>query len=297
MLINLVEHRAREALLALIEDINRVQTSVWGLAFIKRRTLKIMNNDGLMMALKPAFADIAEAKLFVLENGDVYVAWRGMQKRVHEQLCEIAGRLLLRESQTTESQVVYFDPLVMGNEITTLLRAQEKERAPPVMSASAAPPTLPKNMPKPEARQMRQFHNAAAHRAERKQLELLIVEDQQLLRRLLHEVLRGEHHVDSVGSLHEGWSAYLEKAPDIAFLDIGLGDGNGHDLARAIKQIDPNACVIMVTANNTLDEIEIARLNHADGFVAKPYSKQQIFDYIDRHVGSRRLSAVQGKYQ
>src|SRR5262245_55628475 len=112
MLISLVEHHAREALLALIENINRVQTSVWGLAFIKRRALRIMMNDEFLMAVKPAFEDVSEAKAFVLENGDIYMAWRGMQKRVHEQLCSIIDKTLLRnEQESPQSAVTYFDPV------------------------------------------------------------------------------------------------------------------------------------------------------------------------------------------
>jgi CheY-like chemotaxis protein len=295
MLINLVEHNARETLLSLIQDINRVQTSVWGLIFIKRRFLKAVSNEELMHTLKPALADVTEAKLFVLENSDAYIAWRGMQKRVQTQITDIITKQLLREPDRANSSAIYFDPLVMGNEISTLLRAQQKETPP--MATKPSNDVMPvKGVPTPETQQMRKFQEALSRRADRKQLEVLVVEDQQLLRRLLHEVLRGDHLVNSVPGVRDGWNLYLERAPDVAFLDIGLNDGNGHDLARAIKQIDPESYVVMVTSNNTDDEIETARLNHADGFVAKPYCKQQIFDYIDRHVSARRLSAVQSRY-
>lgn len=298
MLIQLVEHRAREALLALIEDINRVQTAVWGMAFLKRRALKPISNDEFLLVLKPAFADVSEAKAFVLENGDIYLAWRGMQKRVHDGLLALVGKALLKASDSgAGSSIVYFDPLVMGNELTTLLRAQAREQgAASEAAAHSSKLAASKNLPKPNATQLHKFQEHRQHRGERRQLEILVVEDQQLLRRLLHEVLRGEHLVDSVAGLQEGCEHYLEKAPDVAFLDIGLADGNGHDLARAIKQLDPDSCVVMVTANNTEEDMEFARGNHADGFVAKPYSKQQIFDYIDRHVSARRLATMRDKF-
>jgi CheY-like chemotaxis protein len=297
VLISLIERHASEELLALIEDINRVQMSVWGLAFIKRRALRLMTNEEFILAIKPALEDVTEAKVFVLDNGDIYITWRGMQKRVHEQLCTRVKQTLLRHQEDgPESPVTYFDPQVMGNEIITLLRAQLRSSIPPAASPVFEKSASSKNIPKPNAVQTKKFYDAIQERGSRKQLKILVVEDQQLLRRLLHEVLRGEHAVESVAGLHEGWNLYLEKAPDVAFLDIGLADGNGHDLARAIKQIDPDSCVVMVTANNTPDEIEAARFNHANGFVAKPYSKNQIFTCIDRYIGARRLAAARDKY-
>jgi CheY-like chemotaxis protein len=298
MLVQLIEHRAREELILLIEEMNRVQTSVWGLVFIKRHALKLLTNDAFVAAIKPALTDTPEAKVFVLESGDFYVAWRGMQKRVHDQLSGIVGGSLLKNelSPSADAYVTYFDPQVMGNELLTLLKAQSKEQGvqAPAIAHSALPPS--KHVPEPSRVQMKKFQESLKQRNKREQLEILVVEDQQFLRRLLHEILRGEHAVNSVAGMHEGWKLYLEKAPDVTFLDIGLADGNGHDLAQAIKRLDPDSCVVMVTANNTEDEMEIARHNHADGFLAKPYCKQQIFDYVGRYVSARRLAAAKSKF-
>ncbi|HVY11980.1 MAG TPA: response regulator [Alphaproteobacteria bacterium] len=295
MLINLIEHEARTALLSLIEEINWNKSSSWGLAFVKRALLKSQTNDAFLMAVKPALQDAMEAKLFVLENGDFYIVWRGMAKRIHAQLCDVVGRTLLREgaAASPESAVAYFDPQVMGNELGTLLRAGLAQNgAAPLHGAEAKTPwhgMFKKEGLQASAGDLEKFREALARRPERKQLEMLVVEDQQLLRRLLHEVLRTEHVVHSAPTLHEGWKLYLEKAPNIAFLDIGLADGSGHDLARAIKMIDPAAYVVMVTANSTPDEIEMARNNHVDGFVGKPYSRQQIGNFISKYIIERRL--------
>jgi CheY-like chemotaxis protein len=296
MLIHLIEYGAREALLALIEEISRNKTSAWGLALIKRDMLRSMRNDSLVLELKPLLQDVMEARAFVMENGDVYLAWLGMQKRVYTRLCMSIGPLLRQPGSTVDpaSVVAYFDPQVMGNEISAMVKAGADAPAPPrhhketLLESWRA--MLQENALQPSSHDTGVFHEAVGHRQERHQLEILVVEDQQLLRRLLHDILRTDNHiVESVATLHEGWKYYLEHAPNIAFLDIGLGEENGHTLAKAIKKLDPASYVVMVTANNTSDEIEIARENHVDGFISKPYSKQQILKVIAKYISDHHL--------
>ena len=300
MLIGLIEHDAKTALLSHIEEINHSKSSAWGLAVIKRKYLRTMTNDAFVLAIKPLLQDCGAARVYCIDGGDIYVLWLGMQKRIHHELSERVSRTMLRDRVTLDpgSIVIYFDPQIMGNEISMLLRDQEKEeaQAPKRLSASAAGggfsdlPTfiaslpLPTDFLKPSTEELAAYRSARARKASRKQLDILVVEDQQLLRRLMQEVLRGNYTVDAAAGMQEGWKLYLEKAPDIAFLDIGLMDGNGHVLAHAIKRLDPDACVVMVTANNTQEELKLARANQVDGFVIKPYSRQQISSYIDKYM-------------
>jgi CheY-like chemotaxis protein len=297
MLIHLIEYGAREALLALIEEISRNKTSAWGLALIKRDMLRSMPNDSLVLELKPMLQDVMEARAFVMENGDFYLAWLGMQKRIYNRLCMSMGPLLRNPGSLVEpdSVVVYFDPQVMGNEISAMVRAGSEP--PPrhhketLLGSWRA--LLQENSLQPSPHEIDIFRDVVSRRRERHQLEILVVEDQQLLRRLLHDILRTDNHVvHSVAALHEGWKHYLEHAPNIAFLDIGLGEENGHTLAKAIKKLDPASHVVMVTANNTSDEIEIARENHVDGFIGKPYSKQQILKIITKYMNEHNLPST-----
>ncbi len=73
---------------------------------------------------------------------------------------------------------------------------------------------------------------------------------------------------------------YLTYAPDIVFLDIELPDIEGHRLAQLLKAIDPNAYIVMVTANNYAEDVAKAIENGAKGFIVKPYSKDKIIEAI-----------------
>lgn len=119
------------------------------------------------------------------------------------------------------------------------------------------------------------------HQKDHDKLRILVVEDSDFLREMFRRALRGEHAVYAAAGAKEGWRLYQEKEPDIIFVDIGLPDGNGHDLARKIKEYNPAAFVVMATASDFAEDREVADQNNADGYIAKPYNKQEINDYVD----------------
>jgi len=122
----------------------------------------------------------------------------------------------------------------------------------------------------------------------RSPLCILVVEDSSLLRQIFDTTLGKEHIVETAATIKEGWDLYLQKSPDIVFLDILLPDGNGHDLAYRIKGRNPKAFVIMATASDYVDDKEEAAFNRVDGFITKPFGKRKIDDIIDRYWAARR---------
>ena len=118
-------------------------------------------------------------------------------------------------------------------------------------------------------------------------LDILVVEDNIFLRNLLCETLQSTHKVCSAGSIKEGLQLYLDKAPDIVFLDINLPDGSGHDLARQIKQHGPGSFIVMATANDHAGDKTEAKVNGVDGFIIKPFDKKSVNGYIDLYLATR----------
>ncbi len=120
-------------------------------------------------------------------------------------------------------------------------------------------------------------------RATREKSEILVVEDQLFSRKILQEVLQSAHVVHLAATAKEGLRLFLENAPDIALLDIELTDESGHTLAHFIKTLDPNVFVVMVTGNNSVEDVNMAKANKVDGFIVKPYNKAKIFESIDKY--------------
>lgn len=128
----------------------------------------------------------------------------------------------------------------------------------------------------------------------RKRPLALIVEDQLFSRKILDEMLRQDFDVDQAPSARDGLHLYLENAPNLVFLDIELMDESGHSLARVIRAIDPTAFIVMVTANNSSEDVALAKSNRVNGFIVKPYSKQKIGESLNAYRTLRPTLSTQG---
>jgi CheY-like chemotaxis protein len=158
----------------------------------------------------------------------------------------------------------------------------------------------PASLIAPTTEELQHFQEAKNQKPYRKQLHVLVVEDQVFSQKLICEIIRGARQAgggslatDAVFGARDAWNLFVKKAHDIAFIDLVLPDGGGHALTRAIKELDPTTCVVIVTANNYDEEISVAWQSNVDGFVAKPYNKKQILDYIDKY-GSKPKAHTKG---
>jgi two-component system C4-dicarboxylate transport response regulator DctD len=112
--------------------------------------------------------------------------------------------------------------------------------------------------------------------------EIMIVEDEPFSRRLLEKLLPPEFKVTSLGEADDMLSRYAITVPDILFLDINLPHVNGHELLERVLALDPNAFVIMISGNADRQNVLKAMQRGASGFVAKPFSRDRLFEYIRR---------------
>ena len=80
----------------------------------------------------------------------------------------------------------------------------------------------------------------------------------------------------------DGVNLYKQLKPDIVFLDVMMPDYDGFYALENIKKINPNALVVMITADLTI-ETEIKLINmKATSIVYKPFDIQQIIEIIDK---------------
>ncbi len=110
----------------------------------------------------------------------------------------------------------------------------------------------------------------------------MIVEDDPFSRRLVENVLQNQYQLVSLASAETALSAYAELAPDLLFLDINLPDVTGHELLEKIITLDPKAYVVMLSGNSDRTNVMQAVEHGAVGFIAKPFSREKLFQYIDR---------------
>ena len=83
----------------------------------------------------------------------------------------------------------------------------------------------------------------------------------------------------------------LDQEPvDILLLDVRLPDGNGLDLARALRDGGPRRPVVIVMSASVLpSERDTAIMSGADYFLAKPYVPARLVELVDEELrGSQR---------
>lgn len=127
--------------------------------------------------------------------------------------------------------------------------------------------------------------NAAAlrqRRMERSHVEVEFAEDDLFQRKLISMALDPDFFVTSAGDGLSCLSQYIIGAPDILFLDIGLPDISGQDLLKKILEIDPEAYVVMLSGNGNRENVLKALNAGAKGFIAKPFTKEKLFHYINK---------------
>lgn len=121
-------------------------------------------------------------------------------------------------------------------------------------------------------------------RKQRASLALMMIEDDAFSRRLVENVLQKKYTLTSLSDANHALETYARIAPDLLFLDINLPDVTGHELLERLLAIDPQAHVIMLSGNADQANIVEAMRMGAKGFIAKPFTKEKLFQYIDRCV-------------
>lgn len=117
-------------------------------------------------------------------------------------------------------------------------------------------------------------------------LKVLVVEDEPTMRELLCDMLyqAGATSITDCGDVSSARAAYAAEAFNIVMLDIGLPDGDGHDLMKEFRQLQPKQHTVLVTADDSIESIQKAISAGANGYVVKPYSQEKIHDVVNNYI-------------
>lgn len=129
--------------------------------------------------------------------------------------------------------------------------------------------------------------NMFVQRKERKDNVLLIADDDSFVRLSLVKLLTGCGDIEEVSAGKEVLSTYLKVNPDILFLDIHMPDQTGLDILPKILEIDPDACIIMLSADSQRQNVLSALDMGAIGFLSKPPNTEKIQEYISQCITIR----------
>lgn len=107
-------------------------------------------------------------------------------------------------------------------------------------------------------------------------MRLLVVEDDVDVAQQLVEGLRETYYVDHVALGSEAIYAARVNEYDLIILDIGLPDIDGIEVCVQIRADKSNACILMLTAEDTLEQKVLALDSGADDYITKPFSLAEL---------------------
>lgn len=129
---------------------------------------------------------------------------------------------------------------------------------------------------------MKDQHNPA----NRHNISILFVDDNESIRTLYRRLL--EKHVNHfyiARNGRQGLELYKQHRPDMVITDINMPVMDGLEMVREIKQADPNAKIVVMSAYNVKENfIESINLG-VDGYLMKPVEAKKLLSLIDEFAG------------
>lgn len=112
---------------------------------------------------------------------------------------------------------------------------------------------------------------------------VLVVDDAAFMRMSIKKVLE-KNGFEVVGEAENGQvgvEKFLEFHPDIVTMDITMPEMTGIEALKNIRQHDPNARVVMVSAMGQEALVREAILSGAKSFIVKPYKEDFIVNTLN----------------
>jgi DNA-binding NarL/FixJ family response regulator len=124
----------------------------------------------------------------------------------------------------------------------------------------------------------------------RSPIRVLLVEDHEIVRRALRELLSLGGEIDVVGEARTAMDALSEAIrlePGVVLLDLRLPDGSGIDVCSRIRESVPEAQVLILTSHDDATARDAAVTAGAAGYLLKDLDpsglRQAILDIADGH--------------
>lgn len=227
--------------------------------------------------LEGLFKNDEDIHVFFFPHGDIVFSWKDAGY-VPDMLIEVIGARYEVEIEKNNLQNnLFFQVFDSGNfrllrDLCEGQRPKRSKKGEKLLRILGDPKTIQAFRYSMEILKKQRIFRAEPH--------ILIIEDQVFSQKMLLSALT--HYTTYFTSTSgDGLLLCMEKCPDIIFLDIELPDISGHDFAELIRKIDPDMYIVMVSSNHNKEDIEKAKQNHVNGYIAKPYKKSAILESIE----------------
>ncbi|HXC50145.1 MAG TPA: sigma-54 dependent transcriptional regulator [Candidatus Limnocylindrales bacterium] len=120
--------------------------------------------------------------------------------------------------------------------------------------------------------------------------DILIVEDEEVLRLTIARNLRGAGHSTRVAeSAEDGLAMIAEGPPDLVLTDQRLPGKSGHELLLAVRAEHPDIPIVILTAHATIEDAVYAMRDGAADYLRKPVDLAELQLVIERCLRGKSL--------
>jgi two-component system nitrogen regulation response regulator GlnG len=119
---------------------------------------------------------------------------------------------------------------------------------------------------------------------------VLVADDEASIRYVLRESLeQAGHDVTDVDSGDDAWEALASQAFDVAFLDIRMPGLTGLELLERVRALGSETALVVITAQNTLENAIEAMKRGAFDYLVKPFAVAEIPALVEKARRARAL--------
>lgn len=123
-------------------------------------------------------------------------------------------------------------------------------------------------------------------------IRVFLLDDHEVVRRGVADLLSAEGDIEVVGesgSAAEATRRIPALRPDVAILDARLPDGNGIDVCREVRSVDPNIKGLILTSYEDDEALFSAIMAGAAGYVLKQIRGSDLVDTVRRVAAGQSL--------
>jgi DNA-binding NtrC family response regulator len=119
---------------------------------------------------------------------------------------------------------------------------------------------------------------------------VLVIDDEEIIREALEALLGAEgYDVVTADTGGKGLDALGQRPVQVVLLDLMLPDRDGLDVLGAIRRIDEELPVVMITAFGTIESAIAATKQGAFHYFAKPFKNDEVLVVVRNALERRRL--------
>lgn len=124
------------------------------------------------------------------------------------------------------------------------------------------------------------------------QIRVFLLDDHEVVRRGVHDLLAGEDDIEVVGeaaTAAEALARVPAARPDVAVLDVRLPDGSGVEVCREIRSRDESVRCLILTSFDDEEALFDAIMAGASGYVLKDIRGDELLTAVRDVAAGRSL--------